>query len=218
VAAALGVGARWPRRAAPAPPPRCCCRGRAALAAPQPPLRRELAQCAAALARAAGSSGRWGRPDRGRSWRAACAASRDARARAVGAMGHHAHVEGRGQAAATATSDGARRARFERARTFGAASCATHPPARRTAPEVVPAWHQPCYMDALRACLQGVLEGRGASACRPDACAAVLEAYEGCVTAHAHTAPRKYEPEWCEEERQAYIGCRQGRGKARNAL
>ncbi len=43
---------------------------------------------------------------------------------------------------------------------------------------------------------------------KPFPCHAHLLSYEGCVEAHRGQAPRPYEAEWCEEERQSYLNCR----------
>lgn len=39
-------------------------------------------------------------------------------------------------------------------------------------------------------------------------CYSQLQAYELCVETHNGVAPRPYESEWCEEEKQAYLHCR----------
>ena len=49
-----------------------------------------------------------------------------------------------------------------------------------------------------------------------DPCTGALLAYERCVAAHAGRAPREYEGEYCEPEKQTYLACRRGwaRGEA----
>jgi hypothetical protein len=43
-----------------------------------------------------------------------------------------------------------------------------------------------------------------------DPCLGALLAYERCAAAHAGRAPREYEGEYCEPEKQAYLACRRG--------
>jgi hypothetical protein len=69
-------------------------------------------------------------------------------------------------------------------------------------------------MDSLLSrCLSSLSRGslRG---CTPPPCSAQLTAYEGCVEAHRGVAPRTWEGEWCEEERQGYLACREAHTKS----
>jgi hypothetical protein len=43
-----------------------------------------------------------------------------------------------------------------------------------------------------------------------DPCLDALLAYERCAAANAGRAPREYEGEYCEPEKQVYLACRRG--------
>ena len=47
-------------------------------------------------------------------------------------------------------------------------------------------------------------------------CLSQLQLYEVCVETHNGVAPRPYESEWCEEEKQIYLLCRQNIKQTKN--
>lgn len=50
-----------------------------------------------------------------------------------------------------------------------------------------------------------------------DPCDPILDAYVKCAEGHQGIQPRKYEGEWCEEDKGLYIECRKNWAKERRA-
>jgi hypothetical protein len=62
------------------------------------------------------------------------------------------------------------------------------------------------WMDRLRSIIIGKPET--APAVKPLPCESPLVAYETCMQNHIGVAPKPYEGEFCETEKQSYLNCR----------